>query len=138
MRITIDGYRNIEKLDYELIEKKINLLFGVSGSGKSSIAMAVSNNDFNFNKKVNYSGETRVLINDLDVNSENVLLYDTSSVDKYFVLNEENDVVFDILIDDQNDLKSLQDNFEEFVNQFKSKVLKYQNEYTQLKEIYYQ
>lgn len=38
MRIKIKNYNNISGLDYEIKERKVNLLFDVSESGKSSIA----------------------------------------------------------------------------------------------------
>ena len=42
MFIHIENYRNIDRLDYELDDGKVNYLFGVCGVGKSSIISAIS------------------------------------------------------------------------------------------------
>lgn len=42
MKILVENYNNIEKLDYELYDGKINFLFGISWSGKSSLVIASS------------------------------------------------------------------------------------------------
>lgn len=42
MKIHLENYRNIGKLDYEPEDGKINFLFGICGSGKSSILRALS------------------------------------------------------------------------------------------------
>ena len=55
MRISIKGYKNIENLDYEVEDNKINVVIGISGSGKSAIAEALTHQNFSFNKKINYN-----------------------------------------------------------------------------------
>ena len=38
----IQNYKNIDELDLKLDERKINFIYGMSGSGKSSIAGAMN------------------------------------------------------------------------------------------------
>ena len=61
MNIKIKNYNGIQSLDYDLEEGKVNFLFGISGSGKSSIASALVDNDLDSHVTV---GKT---INDLCV-----------------------------------------------------------------------
>lgn len=42
MQIHLENYRNINEIDYEIEDGKVNLLFGVCGSGKTSIISAIS------------------------------------------------------------------------------------------------
>lgn len=42
MLIHIENYRNIKSFDYEIIDGKINYLYGICGSGKSSIVDAIT------------------------------------------------------------------------------------------------
>lgn len=43
MHIHLENFRNISSLDLDLTDGKTNYLFGVCGSGKSSIISAISN-----------------------------------------------------------------------------------------------
>lgn len=42
MELIIKNYKNIDELDLKLDERKINFIYGMSGSGKSSIAGAMN------------------------------------------------------------------------------------------------
>lgn len=42
MKINLSNYKNIESLEFEIEDNKINHIFGISGSGKSSIAQALA------------------------------------------------------------------------------------------------
>lgn len=46
MEISIENYNNIKKIDYKITENKINFIFGISGCGKSSIAYALTSDDY--------------------------------------------------------------------------------------------
>ena len=54
MKIKISGYKNLKNLDFEIEDKKINMIFGMSGCGKSSIANALKHVDLERNKTVNF------------------------------------------------------------------------------------
>lgn len=58
MKLEIRGYKNIEELIYEINEEKLNFIFGISGSGKSSIPCALNDDDLIMNKKFGFFGET--------------------------------------------------------------------------------
>lgn len=42
MHIQINNFHNISSLSYDIEDNKINFLYGVSGSGKSSIVKAIA------------------------------------------------------------------------------------------------
>lgn len=134
MKIKIAGYRNIDELEYEIESKKINMLFGVSGSGKSSIAMALCSDDLEFNKKVDFHGESHVLIDGEPTNSENVMIYNSDCVGNYFI-DEGQGTVFNILIDDDNDLNKEQIKFDNYMERFRTAIDSYDSVYRNLKEL---
>ncbi len=90
MNIKIKNYNGIQSLDYDLEEGKVNFLFGISGSGKSSIASALVDNDLDSHVTV---GKT---INDLCVKVDG----DDVDCEKFKMFNL--DYMNDILIDKQN------------------------------------
>lgn len=133
MRVEIEGYRNIRNLKYEIVEKRINLLFGVSGSGKSSIAMAMCADDLEYNKNVSFSGDTKVLVDGEISNSENVMIFNSDSVGKYLTTSDES--VFSILVDDENELNKEQNRFDKYMLRFRSAIDSYKSQYEQLKDL---
>ena len=42
MNLKVKNYKNINNLDLEIEEEKVNYIFGISGSGKSSIAATLA------------------------------------------------------------------------------------------------
>ena len=133
MKIKIEGYRNIQSLDYEIVDQKLNLLFGVSGSGKSSIAMAMISEDMEFNKKVDYTGEPKVLVNGKVSDAYNTIIFNSNSVSKY--LTAEDDGVFNILIDDESSLSKEQEKFDRYMLRFKSVIDSYNSQFISMKEL---
>ena len=52
MNIEISGYKSIEKCNLDITDNKINMIFGMSGSGKSSIASALSKKNIERNRTI--------------------------------------------------------------------------------------
>lgn len=55
MNIKINNYKNLQSLNLDICENKINYIFGISGSGKSSIGDAL---------KKNYTDEQKMFLID--------------------------------------------------------------------------
>ena len=55
MDIIIENYKGIERLEYKIKDNKINFLFGISGSGKSSIANALIDDNMESHLKIGKS-----------------------------------------------------------------------------------
>ncbi|MBQ6216213.1 MAG: hypothetical protein IJK53_02410 [Erysipelotrichaceae bacterium] len=79
MKIKISGYKNIESLEMYIDDYKINMLFGMSGSGKSSIAEALQKKDLEENCTLGKNIKQEILING-EENSSNVLIYNNEIV----------------------------------------------------------
>lgn len=120
MKIKIKGYRNLENLDYQIIDNKINMLFGISGSGKSSIAKALKMEDIEFNKKVDYEGNVEITLEEIKPNPQDILLFD-DSCDK-FIFDERNENVFDIFVDNDAEMKKLQDEVDKQLQNLDSEI----------------
>ena len=102
MKIEIKGYKNIDSLSYEITEYKANVLIGVSGSGKSSIASALLEDDFDFNKKVGYIGAVSANLNGIKVLDEEMSVFSESTLNNYLFEETKNESIFNVLIDDDN------------------------------------
>ena len=63
MDICISNYKNILELNYHLEDNKINYLFGISGSGKSSIPSAIVDENLDENRKFGENNEAQILSN---------------------------------------------------------------------------
>ena len=69
MKINIKNFNGISNLDYEIVDNKINFLFGISGTGKSSIASALTDKNIESHQKVgNNVGKVSVTINGTNPN----------------------------------------------------------------------
>ena len=84
MKINIENYKNIGLLDYEISDKKVNFLFGISGAGKSSICNSIVEENINLNKQFGNDNEPKVLINGSVPLKENYMIFDESTVRNYF------------------------------------------------------
>ncbi len=52
MKIYIDGYKNLHKFEVDIDDNRLNLLFGMSGTGKSSVGEALKREDLDKNKTI--------------------------------------------------------------------------------------
>lgn len=62
MNITIENFKNLKQLNYTIDDNKINFLFGMSGSGKSSILDALADDVPNNYRKFGLSSSDIVQI----------------------------------------------------------------------------
>ncbi len=62
MNITIENFKNLKQLNYTIDDNKINFLFGMSGSGKSSILDALADDVPNNYRKFGLSSSNIVQI----------------------------------------------------------------------------
>ena len=98
MIIDIQNFNSIKSLHYELEDHKVNFLFGISGSGKSSIATALTDSEIDQYQMVGKNvGPVKALVNGKTANypsnaiynsefMENILLNKNDSADIYTIL----------------------------------------------------
>ncbi len=103
MNIDVKGYKNIEHLDYSILDNKLNVLIGVSGSGKSSIIGALKEDNLEFNKKLDYSGIVSGTLNGTRIDPEDISLFSDSTLAKYLFEETKNNNIYKVLIDNEHD-----------------------------------
>ena len=105
MKINISNYKNIEELKLEIEDNKVNHIFGISGSGKSSIAKALSSqvtdDDVKVGKKIE---ECIIKVDDKEVNCSNFSIFDLESSKNIIFNNGQDENIYEILFSDNNDL----------------------------------
>ena len=103
MNIEISGYKSIEKCNLDITDNKINMIFGMSGSGKSSIASALSKKNIERNRTIGKNIPLVIKVNGSD-ESPRIAVYDKNTIDKY-IYNKDSDDVYTVLIDDNQEIK---------------------------------
>ena len=104
----LHNFNNIKDLTYEIDNKKINFLFGISGSGKSSISKS-----FNATALDSYLtigsplGSCSVTIEDKEFgDDEAVPIYDYDYMNKVLIQKSEQNDIYSILFDGEETLSS--------------------------------
>lgn len=111
MHIHLENFRNISSLDLDLTDGKTNYLFGVCGSGKSSIISAISNETKPEDTTVGKTGsETIVEITGLPEDPQDVRVYNATEQQAIFIKNG-NTNVYDVFIGDEAELEELEQEF---------------------------
>lgn len=133
MKIKIEGYKNIACLEHEIEDDKLNVLIGISGSGKSAIIGALTNQDFEFNKKINYTGNVVSQINGLA--PENISVFNEDTVEKYLFSSDKNDNIYTVLIDDEQQLLDARKALDLRIQNIQRLIDSSRDEYQNLKQI---
>ena len=119
MNIKIQGYKNIKNFDYDITDNKANFLFGISGSGKSSIVEALKKADLDFNKTVNFNEEQIISIGGEDVDLIKTLIFDDNIKNRYIFDEESSSNVFHIFVDDDQKFINMRTNTEKILKNIK-------------------
>lgn len=95
MKLNIENYKNISNLNLDVLDNKVNFIFGISGSGKTSIGQSLCKNieeeDVMIGKNIS---DVKVKINDNDINIENVSLYNEDIIASLIVNTEMNSDIY--------------------------------------------
>ncbi|MEG1565951.1 MAG: hypothetical protein RRY22_05630 [Bacilli bacterium] len=109
MKIVIENYKNIKKSEFEIEDKKINYIFGISGSGKSSIANGLSTEiDEEFDKMIGSSEDVKIMVDDKDVDTNMFSLYSEATVNDLVLEQTNQEGIYKIIFGDTTELKNLQ------------------------------
>lgn len=113
MNIKINNYKNLKNLNCDIQDGKINYIFGISGSGKSSIGEALYGENVQSNVSVGQSlDELEILIDGSEVKSK-INIYNSDSLERLLINNKENSLVYNIIFDNNNKILKLQETFKQ-------------------------
>ena len=131
MKINIRNYKNIEDLNLEIKDNKVNHIFGISGSGKSSIAQALSYQVADDDVKVGRKSEDCIVkVNDKEVDCSNFSIFDLDSSQNLIFNNGQDENIYEILFSDNKDLLETIEDCNLLLNKFenfKNILLEYKN-----------
>lgn len=133
MNILLKNYKNIEHLEYEIEDKKCNFLFGICGSGKSSIIGALSNSNLDGTKTIGSENTNQIIkVNGQEVNKEDYLVFNEETIKRVLFDKAGNNDTYNIFIHVDDTLIGLEANYNNLINElriyedkirsFKSKV----------------
>lgn len=131
--LKIQGYKNIEKLDYVIQNNKVNVLIGISGSGKSSIAGALLEEDVERNQKINYTGE--VISGIEGIENPKISVFDEKLLDKYLFAQQKDDNVYSVLIDNENEYVNARIHLENRLTEINKLLILENDKYLELKKL---
>lgn len=104
MELIIKNYKNIDELDLKLDERKINFIYGMSGSGKSSIAGAmngeIKENVVSYGKNID---DTLVDLNPIVV-KDSYSIFDENAQKQLLIERNENNNMYSIIFANSNEL----------------------------------
>lgn len=86
MVIDIQNFNSIKTLHYEIVDSKINFLFGISGSGKSSIAYALTDtNKEKYQMVGKDAGMVKVEVNESDIKYTDNYIYNSKFMENILI-----------------------------------------------------
>lgn len=96
--LILRNYKNIRKSEFAFEKGKVNFLFGISGSGKTSIAQAL---DSQIDKKYTTIGEnidsTEVLLNGKKIKNSDFTVFNENEIAKLSIYQEGNEDAYNLL-----------------------------------------
>lgn len=113
MNIKIENYNNIKSLNYELDENKINFLFGISGSGKSSIATALVEKDNESHITVGKTlSDLKVSVDGLEVDHTFFKIFNLNYMQDILIKKTNGTDIYTILFGDGGRIATCRTNYE--------------------------
>lgn len=112
MEISIENYNNIKKIDYTVIENKINFIFGISGCGKSSIAYALTSDDYSNHVPYEQPNLTpRVQINGVQVVCDYYKMFDFEYMRNILINKTQKKDVYNIIVGDSGNIDAIRKDY---------------------------
>ena len=113
MNIKLKNYNNIESLDYDLEDGKINFLFGISGAGKSSIASALADSSLDSHVTVGKTiNDLSVKVNGNDANYGEFKVFDLNYMKDILITKQNGSDIYSILFGDGGQIATCKANYE--------------------------
>ena len=121
MKLKVKNYKNICNLDLNIDENKINYIFGISGSGKSSIVSAVIGDKSDKNISYGQKAQDMELVLSPAINSDECLIFNEYTHQKLILDKNNNEEVYSILFENDNSLEVIRTEIEALLSNINSK-----------------
>jgi recombinational DNA repair ATPase RecF len=123
MDIQINNFKNISELTLQIDDKKVNFLFGISGSGKSSVCDAIMKKDTESNLKIGRKiEELKVLVNGKEPNAEEFEVFSMDSIKDYVINDLPNKKGYEIIVQDDSKIKEIQNNYRKSITKLSENI----------------
>ena len=122
MKIHLQNFNNLKDLTYEIQNKKVNFLFGISGSGKSSISKSIVAKDLTDYAMAGKPVEgCSVSIEDKDYSDEEFIpIYDYEYMNNILVLKTNKNDIYQIVYAGEDNLSEYRIKYDEYLGSFKN------------------
>lgn len=138
MKINIKNYKNISDLEFFIEEKKINSLFGISGSGKTSIAEGLLSYNFEENFAIGKDvSDVVVIVDEEIVSSERFRYYNIDTQNDLMIEQSYTNDVYSILFGDTKNLDQVKISLLKMITdleKFRTPMNVFQNEIEKVKK----
>lgn len=133
MKIEICGYKNLENISLNISERKINMIFGMSGSGKSSISSALNHEELDINKTIGKEINQIIKINDSE-ELPKISTFNKNTLDNYLI-QKDKDEALNVLVDSVVDIKKAEKSLSQKLKILSNAFSMEEEKYQRLKEI---
>ena len=125
MNLKIKNYKNINNLNLNLEDSKINFIFGISGSGKTSISESICESideeKIMIGKKFD---DVKISINGKEVDYKKVNVYNEDTINSLIFESNMNNDIYEIIFSDDRTMIQKKEEFEKSI----TNILKYKDE----------
>lgn len=112
MKISIENFNNIKNLDYIIKEHKINFLFGISGCGKSSIACALTNDDYSNHIPYGHPNLIpKVKVDGVQVADNKSKMFDYEYMQDILINKSQKNDIYNIIVGDNGDIDAIRKDY---------------------------
>lgn len=122
MEVHIENYKNINNLDLSIENNKLNFLYGICGSGKSSLVAALTKECRPEDVSVGKNKEDVVIsVDEMDPNPDSYQLFDEQTVSNVIIEDSEDGRYYNIFVGNENEILELENKYYETIKELRSK-----------------
>lgn len=115
MKISINNFANIKQLKFSLEDKKLNFIYGISGSGKSSISKALTSKTDEIDKYKTFGSRDDVHVHIYSEEEIKFGIFDDEAIHEYVFIKSGKEI-YDVLFGENTDLRALREELNVFLN----------------------
>ena len=121
MKIHLNNFNNIKDITYEIQNKKVNFLFGISGSGKSSISKSIVTKDLTNHVMAGEPIEScSIRIEDKAYDDEETVpIYDYEYMNNVLIQKTNKNDIYQIIYAGEDEISKYRTKYDEYLGAFK-------------------